>query len=312
MIAVLGATGHTGRVVVQRLLGAGREVRAVARSADRLRALSDQGADTAAGDIADAAFLAGAFDGAQAAYVVVSPDYSQESVRAYYNRLGTSIEDAIRRSELKRMVFLSSLGADLPSGTGFILGLRDLEQRFGRTGIDLLILRPGFFYENFYASLDLIEQQGINGGAIAPDVPLVITATADIGAAAARALADFEVRGTAVRELLGPRDYTMREATAILGQSIGRPDLAYVQFPPDAFTATLQAQAGFSKGAAEGMLEMFNALSAGRIRPAQERNPETTMPTTFETFAEELAAAYRARQQATSGAILDASRPDGP
>src|SRR5437867_12780826 len=133
------------------------------------------------------------------------------------------------------MVFLSSLGGDLPGGTGPITGLHDLEERFKTLGVDLLVLRPGYFFENFYGLLGLIKQQGINGGALEPDVPLAMTATQDIGAAAADELSRSEFRGTSVRELLGPRDYTMAETTRILGEKIGRPDLKYVRFPDSDF-----------------------------------------------------------------------------
>jgi uncharacterized protein YbjT (DUF2867 family) len=66
---------------------------------------------------------------------------------------------------------------------------------------------------------------GINGGAIEPEAPVAMTATQDIVAAAADELARGDFRGTSVRELLGPRDYTLSETTRILGEKIGKPDL---------------------------------------------------------------------------------------
>ncbi|MGH8592768.1 MAG: hypothetical protein ACREX9_20820 [Gammaproteobacteria bacterium] len=38
-----------------------------------------------------------------------------------------------------------------------------------------------------------------------------------------------------MRELYGPRDYTHREATSILGAAIGKPDLVYVEFSYEDF-----------------------------------------------------------------------------
>ena len=84
----------------------------------------------------------------------------------------------------------------------------------------------------------------------------------------------------------------MKEATAILGQKIGKPDLPYIQFPDADFTGAL-TQAGFSAGTAASFVEMAHALSERRVRSLQGRTAETTMPTTFEQFAERFAAAYR-------------------
>lgn len=293
MITVMGATGKTGGSAADRLLAAGKKVRAIGRSADRLRPLVKRGAEAAVGDVNDGSFLAGAFQGAEAVYVMVPPEYSQPDLRKYYNRVGETIEGALKRSGVRRVVFLSSLGAELSEGTGPILGLHDLEERFRKLGIDLLILRPGYFYDNFYSSLGLIKHQGINGSAMAPDVPVAMTATQDIGAAAAEELASGRFKGTVVRELLGPRDYTMVEATRILGGKIGKPDLRYIQFP-DADFAKALTQFGFSQGAAESFVEMSHAFNERKVRSQEGRNPRNTMPTPFEAFADQLAAAYQA------------------
>lgn len=293
MITVLGAAGHTGEAAVERLLAAGKKIRVVGRSADKLKAFTNRGAEASVGDVLDAAFLTRAFQGAEAIYAMVPPDFSQPDPQGFYNRVGNSIAQAVQRAGVKRIVLLSSLGAELPDGTGPIKGLHDVEELFRSLGVNLLILRPGSFYDNFAASLGLIKQQGINGGAIAPDLPIAMTATRDIGAAAADELVRGEFRGTSVRELIGPRDYTMSEATRILGERIGKPELKYIQFP-DADFANALVQMGFSPGAADSFIEMCHAANAGKLRSLQGRTPRSTMPTPFETFADQLAAAYRA------------------
>jgi uncharacterized protein YbjT (DUF2867 family) len=112
----------------------------------------------------------------------------------------------MRNSGVRYVVFLSSIGADLSDGTGPIAGLHAQEERL-RTLPDLnvLILRPAPFFENFYAILGLIKHQGINGGAVAPDLRLPMIATRDIAEVAARALKARAWTGIVVRELLGAR-----------------------------------------------------------------------------------------------------------
>jgi len=293
MITVMGASGNTGKVVAEKLLSAGEKIRVIARNAEHLKTLRERGAETFVGDALDAAFLTSAFRGAESAYAMVPPDYTQPDLRKYYARFGESIGKAARDSGIKRMVLLSSIGGELNEGTGPIAGLHDLEERFRKLGVDLLILRPGYFYDNFYSQLGLIRQQGINGGAIEPDVPVPMTATQDVGAAAADELSRNEFRGVTVRELLGPRDYTMVETTRILGEKIGKPDLKYIRFSDADFVGAL-LQLGISKGIADALVEMDHAISARVVRPLEGRNKRTTMPTSFETFADKLATAYKA------------------
>lgn len=293
MITVMGAAGNTGSVVAGNLLAAGKKIRVIGRSPERLRPHRERGAETAVGDAQDAAFLTSAFLGAESVYAMVPPDLTQSDLRKYYGRFGEAIERAVRGSGVRRMVFLSSLGGEQPGGTGPIAGLHDLEERFKALGLDLLILRPGYFYENFGGSLGLIKRMGINGGAIEPEAPVAMTATQDIGAAAADELARGDFRGTSVRELLGPRDYTLSETTRILGEKIGKPDLKYVRFSDAEFAGGL-VQMGFPRGVADAFVEMAQAINAGKVRSLEGRNKRTTMSTPFETVAERLSAAYRA------------------
>jgi uncharacterized protein YbjT (DUF2867 family) len=157
----------------------------------------------------------------------------------------------------------------------------------------VLILRPGYFFENFEETLGLIKHQGINGGAIAADVAIPMIATRDIADAAARALRERRFRGVEVQELLGPRDLTHAEATRILGARIGSPHLQYVQFPYDDFVKAL-VQTGLPENIASLYAEMARALNEGKVRSIEGRRPENTTPTRFEDFVVELEKAYRA------------------
>lgn len=293
MITVMGAGGNTGRVAAEVLLARGEKVRVVGRDARKLAALQARGAEVAVGDATDAAFLAKAFAGAEGAYTLLPPDLRVPSLRAHQDRVGEATVQALRQAGVKRVAFLSSVGADLPSGTGPIAGLHAQEERLRGLGVDVLLLRPGYFFENVYANLPLIRHQGVNGGAIAPDVKMAMIATRDIGEVAGAALAARDWSGVAVRNLLGPRDLSLAELTRILGAAIGKPDLAYVQFPYEAFGAAL-VQAGLTPDLAGLYVEMSRAFNDGIVKVVGGRTPASTTPTTFESFSKEVAAAYAA------------------
>src|SRR5262249_54098167 len=131
------------------------------------------------------------------------------------------------------------------------------------------------------------------GGAIAADLAFPQIATRDIAPVGAAALRARDFTGFTVRELMGPRDLTMREATRILGHKIGKPALAYVQFPYSDFAQSPQ-QMGLCESLAQDYADMARGFNEGRVKPTQPRGEQTTTPTRFEDFVEELVAAYRA------------------
>lgn len=295
MITVLGATGHTGRRIATALLDAKEEVRAFGRSKERMKDLAARGAEIVVGDVADAQALLRAFRGAHAVYALVPSDTKSPGLRQSQDRTGAAIAEAVRGSGVGKLVFLSSLGAELPSGTGPIAGLHAQEQKLrALDGVDVLALRPTYFFENHLSTLDLIRGQGINGGAIAPDVAFPMIATRDIADAAVEALRRRDWTGFTVRELLGPRDLTMREATRILGARLGKPDLPYVQFPEADFIGAMVGM-GVAKDAAEQYAEMSRAINEGKVRSVEGRGPTNTTRTTFEEFVAQFEDAHAAR-----------------
>jgi uncharacterized protein YbjT (DUF2867 family) len=128
---------------------------------------------------------------------------------------------------------------------------------------------------------------------VAADLAIPMIASRDIADAAAHALKARNWQGVVVRELLGPRDLSYVEATRILGERIGRPDLAYVQLSYDDEAQAL-VHAGLSESFAGLYVEMTRAFNEGTVKPRAGRTAANTTPTRFEDFADELASAYQA------------------
>lgn len=292
MITVMGATGRTGGEIVRLLLGRGVKVRALGRSETGLDALRDAGAETMVGDATDADFLTMAFRGSDSVYTLMPYDPTSSDYHADQNGLGEAIAGAIQVAGVPSVVMLSSIGADVPTGTGFIASLYGQEQRLrALPDTDVLALRCGWFFENFSASLDLIRYEGFLGDAVDPDLPIPMIAARDIATAATAALVARDWSGFTVRELLGQRDLSMNEVASIIGRHIGQPDLRYVRVP-DADLIEALVTAGFSRNSAIAQVELSRALNDGAIVSREGRNPANTTPTRFEEFAEELAREY--------------------
>jgi uncharacterized protein YbjT (DUF2867 family) len=290
MLVLIGANGNITSRVARTLLNKGKPVRVIGRNAAALAALERLGAQTAIGDGRDAGFLTHAFDGAQALYVMTPTAYDAADLRHSQAQFGSAVTAAIARSGVRRVVNLSSVGAELASGTGPIVGLHEQEQRLNAlAGLDLLHLRPGYFMENHLQAAGTISALGVYPSLERSDVAVPMIATPDIAAVVARELVDAGTRG--VLHLHAPHHYTFQQVASVLGRAIGRPDLMHVQARPAQARASM-LEAGFSTDAAAQMEELARWLSAGPH--ALLPGPVETTPTTLEDFAPRFRAACEA------------------
>ena len=289
MYVILGATGNTGSIIANFLQLKGEMVRVVGRDAGRLQRFVRKGAEALAADVSDAAALTKAFGGARAAYLLLPPLTSRED----QERESDAIAKAVKQSGLRYAVHLSSYGAHVPKGTGPVTGLHSSEQKLNAiTGLNVLHLRAAYFMENNLAAIDMIHGMGLFGHALLPDLKLPMIATRDVGDYAAQRLLDLDFSGKQTRELLGERDLSMTEATAVIARGIGKPDLRYEQFPYHQVQQAL-TQTGFSPRKAEVYIEMFQAINAGVLAAQEPRSPQNSTPTSFEKFVQDVfAAAY--------------------
>ena len=285
MIVITGASGNIGSKVTALLLSQGQKVRCVARRADKLKELADKGAEIAAYSLEDAAALTKTFSAADSIFAMIPPNYSAPDFRAYQNVIGSSIAEAIRKSGVKHIVNLSSQGAHLPDKTGPIKGLHDQEERLNKLpGVNILHMRPTYFMENLLANIDMIKKMNMMGSALRGDLKFPMIATKDIAKFTAERLLKKDFSGTSVRDLLGQRDISMNEASAIIAKKINKPDLKYVQFPYEDTEKALLGM-GINTDVARLFVEMSKAINE-RLIMDTPRTKENTTETSFEEFAE--------------------------
>lgn len=164
-----------------------------------------------------------------------------------------------------------------------------MEERLDGLGIaELVHLRGCFFMENFL-NLGIIAQAQISnfGSMFRPDIATPMIASKDVGEKAAELPTEEPFRQPRVRELLGPRDYTMAEATRVLGSAIGKPGLKYVQVPyEDARRLILGA--GLSPSFINAVTETARTFNEGIVWARETRSAGNTTTTTLEQFAEEV------------------------
>ena len=297
MITILGATGNNGSKIADILIKRGEPVRLVARSANRLELLSGNRAVALAGDANNTEFLLKVFKDVDAVFTLIPPNPNAADFMQYADKIGESIALALEIARVKHVVNLSSIGAELPEGTGPIKGLHNMEERLNKIkGLNVLHLRASYFMENLLWNIDLIRSKGINGSAVRGDLKIAMIATRDIAAFAADRLVKRDFWGSTVEYLPGPRGLSLIEATEIIGRKIDRPGLSYVMFPYDEAEKGMVAM-GLSPDMSRQYIEMNRAFNEGRIK-LETRTKEIKLPTSFETFCDEVFVPLYAQKKA--------------
>ncbi|MGL2965854.1 NmrA family NAD(P)-binding protein [Flavobacterium sp. XGLA_31] len=282
MIVITGATGKIGSRIAAHLLAQGKKVRAVGRSATALEKLQALGAETAVGEMLDIDFLTQTLTGADGVFLMLPPDKDTLDFGGLQDEIGKAQWEAVKNSGIKNIVFLSSQGAHDVAHTGTVKGLGRQELRLNQlpAEVKVLSLRPEAFMENHIDSLKLFNTIA---SPLRPEVSTGLIASADIADFAAERLSQLDFTGKTHQDLLGDREYTQTEATQIIGEAIGKPELAYVQLSYADYKNKLLS-VGMSESRAAMITERYQAINDGYFNNGV-RTATATTPTSLATFA---------------------------
>jgi uncharacterized protein YbjT (DUF2867 family) len=264
MYVIAGVSGHTGSVVATTLLAAKQKIRVIVRDAAKGEPWRARGAEVAIADIDDQAALTRALTGATGAYLLLPPPgWSQTGIAADRKAKTASLLGAVRAAKPGHVVLLSSVGAELPDGTGPIRYVHAVEQGLRDTGVPATFLRAASFMENWGAMLS----GAIAGGALyhgaAEGLKYSQVATEDIGKTAAQLLLEGP-RGVRVVELAGPAELSLQDTAEILSKVTGKP-IKGVSVPTSAMVQALIGQ-GASDELAESLGELVAGINSGAIK----------------------------------------------
>ena len=264
----------------------------VGRSENKMEPWTQRGAQAQAGQLENTKFLIEAFSGATAVFTMIPPNLGAEDVRQWMNTIGRSIAGAVEEARVKWVVNLSSVGAHLETGAGIVQGLHDMEKYLNKIdGLNVLHLRPAYFMENLFETMDMIKNMNIVGGVIDPQIKMPMVATVDIADVAAERLMNRDFIGKTVQYVLGPRDVSFEEITKLLSDRLDNEKLNYVQFPGED-TINILTEMGISASAAKAVIELYEGINKGIVHSDVVRTEQTTTPTSIEQFAETFVEVY--------------------
>jgi uncharacterized protein YbjT (DUF2867 family) len=285
---IFGVTGRTGAAAADALLRSGHPVRVVVRDPVKGRAWAERGAEVVVADLTDLASMTKALSRVQGAYVVSPQQYNREDLFEWAELIADTTARAAVAADVPRLVALSSVGADRDGGTGWIGMNRMFERRLGETGVSTTFLRAAYFMENWMPMIGQAMRSGTLPTFLAPPQrPLPMVATADVGSTAAALLLEKRT-GTAIVTLSGPKDYAPDDVAAIISIALRMP--VGVAVLPETEWPEALADAGFSKAALAGFVEMTRGLNCSHIDiKSDPTSVEWAGTTTLEQVVAELA-----------------------
>ncbi|GAB4019353.1 NAD(P)H-binding protein [Spirosoma koreense] len=290
-IVVTGSLGHISQPLATALIRKGHTVTIISSKPEKRKDIEAIGAQAAIGSLEDLDFLTATFTGADAAYCMVPPNYAELDQRAYYRRLGSHYAQAIQQSGVKRIVHLSSYGADLDKGTGVILGSHDIEAKLNElAGVALTHLRAGYIYYNLYNFVGMIKRAGFIGTNYGGADKLILVAPVDIATAAAEEL-QTSTSGSNVRYVVSD-ERTCDDVAQALGAAVGIPDLTWITFT-DAQTQQGLEQNGTPASIAASLVELGAAIHSGVLQSDYQQQKSTEMgKVKLADFAREFATVF--------------------
>lgn len=257
-IAVAGATGKLGTLVIDALLSRGApadSLVALGRSPQKLEALAAKGVETRAADYNAAHTLVAALEGVDRLLLISGSDVGHR-IPQHEN-----VVNAARRVDVSLIVYTSIANAR----TGQLKLAAEhvaTEDLLAASGIPYVLLRNGWYTENYTDQLMGYLNSGVILGA-AGEGKISAATRADFAEAAAAALLDEQVAGGTIYELGGDKPFTLSQLAGALGAAAGQ-EVTYRDMDPQTL-AGIYEQSGIPQVYAEILVDTDLRIRNGAL-----------------------------------------------
>ncbi len=256
MFAITGASGQLGRLVIEELVTyvEADKLVAVVRNPAKVADLAQSGVDVRAADYNDSAALTKAFAGVEKLLLISSSEVGQ---RVEQHR---QVTEAAKQAGVKLIAYTSLLHA---TDSPLALAAEHIvtEQLLADSGVPFVLLRNGWYTENYLASLPPALAHGVFIGS-AGDGKISAAPRADYAAAAAKVLT-LDNQGGKVYELAGDEAWTLAELAAEVAKQTSTA-LSYQNLSETDFQAAL-LNAGLPEGLAAVLADSDTGASKGGL-----------------------------------------------
>jgi NAD(P)H dehydrogenase (quinone) len=251
-IAVTGASGQLGRLVVEELSRAGSTPVAIVREPGKVADLAERGVDVRGAAYDDPAALERALDGVDRVLLISGNEFGARVAQH------TNVIRAAERAGVELLAYTSIPGA---TDNPLILARehKGTEAVLAESAVPYVLLRNGWYWENYVGGLAHAVETGVLHGA-AGEGRVAGAARADYAEAAARVLTTDGHAGR-VYELGGGESLTYAELAQAISEAAGKP-VRYENLPEADYAAAL-IQAGLPADYAEALADADAGIARG-------------------------------------------------
>lgn len=227
-ILMLGSLGTINRYVIPELIKQGHEVTVVTSSNLRAPKIRELGAIPAVGTMTDEDFLTKTFIGKEVVYLMISGTGAGVDLNQEMQKQGEIFRKAITAAKVKKVIQLSSIGAEAGPEAGSLYAYHFLETELKKLeNVDIAIVRPVGFYNNLYSNLNTIKNEHAIYSNIPEQVQQKYVAPNDIAEVILPLIIDTP-KGLTVRFVVSDT-FSMREFIDELAKAANLPDLHFVE-----------------------------------------------------------------------------------
>lgn len=256
MIAITGANGQLGRLVLDQLLQTepAASIVALARKPESLSDYASQGVVVRYADYDEPASIAPALEGVQKLLLISSSDVGKRLAQHQ------AVIDAARQANVSLVAYTSILHAG-SSKLMLAQEHRETEAALAASGLNFTLLRNGWYTENYAATAAMTIEQGTLYGC-AGDGRFSCATRTDYAAAAAAVLTSSQSQAGKVYELAGDDDFTLSQFAQELSKQSDKA-IAFHNMSQNDFQAMLT-----KIGLPEGLAMILADSEAGASRGA--------------------------------------------
>ncbi|PWC12400.1 NAD(P)-dependent oxidoreductase [Brenneria roseae subsp. americana] len=256
MIAITGASGQLGRLVIEQLLDKvpAHEVLALVRDVNKVADLAARGVQVKAADYNQPEALFSALQGVDKVLLISSSEVGR---RASQHR---NVIEAAVKAKVQLLAYTSLLHADA-SPLALAAEHRETEALLKQSGLPHVVLRNGWYTENYAGSIPAALAHGVFIGS-AGEGKIASATRADYAAAAVAVLTQENQAGK-IYELAGDEPYTLAELAAEISKQSGK-NIGYQNLPEDEYKAVLVG-AGVPEGFAGIIADSDTGASKGAL-----------------------------------------------
>ncbi|WP_233967646.1 SDR family oxidoreductase [Pectobacterium polaris] len=256
MIAITGASGQLGRLVIAQLLEKvpASDIVALVRDVNKVADLSAKGVQVKAADYNQPEALASALQGVDKVLLISSSEVGQRAVQH------RNVIDAAVKAGVKLVAYTSLLHAD-KSPLALAAEHQQTEALLKASGLPHVLLRNGWYTENYAASIPAALEHGVFIGSAGEGK--IASATREDFAAAAVAVLTQDGQAGKVYELAGDEPYTLAELAAEISKQSGK-NIGYQNLSEAEFAGVL-VSAGLPEGFAQIIADSDTGASKGGL-----------------------------------------------